>query len=132
MNIIIKNSQGENEVALDVVNRVLNASSFDYISFNLRINHCPFSVSSMIDFSVLDLRLFTESLKKILSFKMDNYSLLSFDRDFEISLKMDRNTGQILYTIDYLAGVRGRLKFEFNSDQSCLPDLIEQMESILQ
>ena len=62
--------------------------------------------------------------------KTDSIHFESWNSDLIISLKMDNKTGHIVAETVVFAGSRGSLHFNFDLDQTFLPELMEDVEVI--
>lgn len=126
----------ETTIEVDVLNRNYpNSSDYwdaNWVTSKINIKIPGYLVSYDADLRTDELRDFAKEIKLMSKLLKGKATLKNLDNYLQIECEMNK-TGKIIWIAEtcYPAGDGAVLKFEFESDQSFLADLIKEMENVL-
>lgn len=122
--MVFKNILGDTEIILSYKSRDLNC-----IACASEILHKPFYASIETRYTIKELEYAINSFNEMYAFRLMQFVFSSDNRDLYLSFSMD-GTGHITASAAVDVYLRGNLEFEFDFDQSFIPEIIEQLKQL--
>ena len=109
----------------------------DFYSFQIDVKHCYVSASLRTECLDVDLVRFLEGLRKLYRMEVRTASFIqTIERNIELSFELIEQGKILVYVIimgaylkDYYDDIT--LKFKYGIDQSFLPELIQEIETVI-
>ena len=120
--MVFRNIHGDAEIILSFKTR-----NNDCIIYSAEIQHNPFYANLEITYTIKELEYMVNSFNEMYAFRITQFAISSFNRDLFISFFMEE-TGHITASVAVDVSFRGNLEFEFDFDQSFIPEIIEQVK----
>ena len=120
------NESGHKEITLEQVDVIQGLHIF-----NLNIDHLPFWAHYKIEAQDVEICYYIKQLEKMYGMGQKSMAFCSSDMSFIIEFDMIE-TGHIIAAVSLKASNRGRLTFEYEFDQSFIPGIIKELQSLIE